>query len=442
MLGSIDDRLAAQAPVVMVSHIMQGGCLCENAPGLRVEFSNMEIAAVPAPRPQILVAATGDWTKDTLTVEGPSIGRIYQLLNHPERFHYVRFNFDHNYNQTSREAVYAWFDQWLLGAKEAAITEKPFQKEPDADLRAFAGNQLPDGAVALPQFLQSMRELHRRELHTLAPTDPDGLKRFQQVMLPAWRHTLQVDWPNTRAEVHADKLIACGEFSGAPVRINRPGEAGAILANYWAPPGILNSPSPTLVVMVSSDPAPESNAAPPESALPFLKRNMAALVLKQFSSNPSADPFKDYYTTYNRTELQEHVRDLLTICSAARSIEPRRQLAFRVTLCGAGHAGLWALLAAPAAQAVIADCDALDLSDESALLAPDLFCPGILALGGFEGVASLAAPHPLLLHHTGSNFPTSGLRSTYKASGLQGRTRIAAEKLAQTELAAWTSGAL
>ena len=50
MLGAVDDRLAAQAPVVMVSHTMQGGCLCENAPGLRVEYSNMEIAAAAAPR--------------------------------------------------------------------------------------------------------------------------------------------------------------------------------------------------------------------------------------------------------------------------------------------------------------------------------------------------------------------------------------------------------
>src|SRR5258705_5473653 len=47
----------------MVSHSMQGGCLCENAPGLRVDYSNMEIAAVPAPRPQIMIGCTRDWTK-------------------------------------------------------------------------------------------------------------------------------------------------------------------------------------------------------------------------------------------------------------------------------------------------------------------------------------------------------------------------------------------
>src|ERR1051325_3805965 len=45
MLGAVDDRLAAQAPICMVSHSMQGGCSCENVAGLRVDYSNMEIAA-------------------------------------------------------------------------------------------------------------------------------------------------------------------------------------------------------------------------------------------------------------------------------------------------------------------------------------------------------------------------------------------------------------
>jgi hypothetical protein len=440
MLGSIEDRLAAQAPVVMVSHIMQGGCLCENAPGLRVEYSNMEIAAAPAPRPQILVAATGDWTKDTLTVEGPSIAHVYELLNHSDRFHYVRFNFDHNYNQTSREAVYAWFGQWLLRAKDpGSITEKPFQKDPDSDLRVFPGNQLPDGAMPLPQFLQSMRDLHRRELRSLAPGTPDGLKRFQSVMLPAWRHTLQVDWPNIRAEVHTDKLILWGEFSGASLQIKRPEQESPILATYWAPPGILTAPSPELVVMVSPNKAPGSNAAPPEPAIPFLKKNLAVLIVNQSSSGQTPDVFKDFYTTYNRTELQEHVRDLLTICSATHSIDPRKPLAFRVTLAGSGRAGLWALLAAPAANAVIADCDTLDTSDEPALLAPDLFCPGILALGGFEGVAMLAASHPLLLHNAGSKFSTATLRSAYEGSGFMGKLRTASTKLTDADLADWAA---
>jgi len=442
MLGSVEDRLAAQAPVVMVSHIMQGGCLCENAPGLRVEYSNMEIAAAAAPRPQILVAATGDWTKDTLTVEGPSIAHIYQLLRQPDRFHYVRFNFDHNYNQTSREAVYEWFGKWLLRARDpSALKEQPFQKEPDADLRVFTGSELPDGALTLPHFLQSMRDLHRREFHSLGPSDPQGLKRFQAVMLPAWRHTLQVDWPNLQAQVHAGKPINAGDFTGLPLQINRPDQTSPIACTYWAPPGILEAASPQLVVLISADSSSggQTSAAPPESAVPFLKHKLGVLTVDGFSSGKTPDPFKDFYCTYNRTELQEHVRDLLTICSAAKAIEPRKTLSFRVTLCGSGRAGLWALLAAPAARAVIADCNGFDTSDESALLAPDLFCPGILALGGFEGVGMLAAPHPVLLHNTGTKFSTDALRTAYDASGVMGKMRIASGPLTVPDLADWAS---
>ncbi len=95
MLGAVDDRLAVQAPIVMVSHTMQGGCSCENAPGLRVEYSNMEIAAVPAPRPQILVAATGDWTTNTMEVEGPAIEGVYRQFGAADRLRYVRFDFRH-----------------------------------------------------------------------------------------------------------------------------------------------------------------------------------------------------------------------------------------------------------------------------------------------------------------------------------------------------------
>jgi hypothetical protein len=442
ILGAIDDRLAAQAPIVMVSHSMQGGCLCENAPGLRVEYSNMEIAAAAAPRPQILVAASGDWTKDTLTVEGPSIAQVYQLLHHKNRFHYTRFNFDHNYNQTSREAVYEWFGQWLLRAQDpSSLKEQPFKKEADADLRVFSGNQLADGAMALSQFIQSLRDLHRREWQALVPSDAAGLKRFQSMMLPAWRHTLQVDSPTAKPEVHAGTVTPRGEFSSFPIEITRAGQQTSILATYWAPAGIFKEPAPRVVVLVTPEGSPQSeNAAPPPmSALPLLKKGLAVLIVNRLSSGPTPDQFKDFYSTYNRTELQEHVRDLVTVCSAARSLDPRKKLSFRVALSGAGRAGLWALLAAPAADAVSADCDALDSTDESALLAPNLFCPGILALGGFEGAAMLAAPHPLLLHNSGSKFSTASLRSSYSASGIADAIQITPGRLNDQAIATWAA---
>ena len=189
MLGAIDNRLAAQAPVVMVSHTMQGGCLCENMPGLRVEFSNMEIAAAAAPRPQIMVGASGDWTKTMTNIEGPAVQHIYELFNAPEKLRFVRFDFPHNYNQTSREAVYQWFDKVLLSQPDAPVKELAFQKDPDQDLRVFPDGKLPPGALSQSDLIKYLVETRRARLQSLQPHDQasslDGSTR--KLMEPAWQ---------------------------------------------------------------------------------------------------------------------------------------------------------------------------------------------------------------------------------------------------------------
>ncbi|MBX6311856.1 MAG: acetylxylan esterase, partial [Isosphaeraceae bacterium] len=46
LLSAIDDRVTVAAPVVMVSDSFQGGCECENPPGLRLGTDNVEITAL------------------------------------------------------------------------------------------------------------------------------------------------------------------------------------------------------------------------------------------------------------------------------------------------------------------------------------------------------------------------------------------------------------
>ena len=115
MLTAVDDRIKVSAPVNMISAHMQGGCLCENAPNLRLDTSNIEIGALMAPKPLLLVSATGDWTKDTPKVEYPAIRSIYAHFDAEDKVHEVQIDADHNYNKDSREAVYAWFGKWFSG---------------------------------------------------------------------------------------------------------------------------------------------------------------------------------------------------------------------------------------------------------------------------------------------------------------------------------------
>jgi dienelactone hydrolase len=439
MLGAVDDRLAVQAPVVMVSHIMQGGCSCENAPGLRVEYSNMEIAATPAPRPQILVAATGDWTKDTPKVEGPAIAHIYDLFNAQRRFRYVQFDFGHNYNQTSREAVYEWFGQWLPRHPAAVpFKEPPCQKEPDADLRVFADGQLPPGALTQTEFIESLRRMHRAQWEESVPHDRPGLKRFEKLLLPAWQHTLQVDDIRQNAVTKSEKLATGGDFVAASVSVTRSGENVPILGSYWAPRDVLSKPK--LVVLVNPDPEnlqQESN--PGRTPEAFLRQGFAVLRINRFTSTEPSDQFENFYCTYNRTTVQSRVRDLLTICSAADRMDPRGPKSFRVVLVGAGEAGLWALLAAPGADAVAADVIGLDWSDEQALLAPRLFCPGLLTIGGFAGGAMLAPSHPLLLHDTGNKFATADLLAAYTAAGTVNQLKVENSRQDEDAIVRWVA---
>jgi Acetyl xylan esterase (AXE1) len=460
MLGAIDSRLAAQSPVVMVSHLMQGGCLCENSPGLRVEFSNMELAAAAAPRPQLLVSDTGDWTRETLTVEGPAIARIYQLLGAPGHLRYVRFDFGHNYNQTSREAVYGWLDHWLLGHPGVeAVKETPFQKPRDADLRVFPDDVLPPGAVSQGKLLEFLRRLHKAQWQGLVPRDKRGLKRLEQVLLPAWRRTLQLDMPERAPQPKWELRRPLAPAPGLPFRraelalktqwvadsdaAAAASGGGELHATYWAPPGILTNRTPKLVVLAADhSPVEAADGGSPlsDTASALLRHGLAVLQIERFSPVPTGDPFAHFFSTYNRTLLQQRVGDLVRICAAAPEVDPRRRLAWRVVLAGRGAAGVWSLLAAPAAHAAAADLAGLDLSREQSWLAPDLFCPGVLNIGGVSGAAMLSAPHPLWICSAQAPNDQEAIAATYAARGAQQWLRLSSSGLADDALAEWVAG--
>jgi hypothetical protein len=153
LLGAVDDRVAVAAPVNMISLHMQGGCLCENLPGLRLDLTNVEIAATIAPRPLLMISATGDWTNETLELEYPAMRRLYGLLDADDRVRAVRMNADHNYNKDSREAMYAWMARWLQHAPDApSRAEKDFAPDKATDLLVFYGRPLPEGAIT-PEVL-------------------------------------------------------------------------------------------------------------------------------------------------------------------------------------------------------------------------------------------------------------------------------------------------
>ena len=439
MLGAIDRRLAAQAPVVMVSHTMQGGCSCENAPGLRVDYSNMEIAAVPAPRPQILVAASGDWTKDTMTVEGPAIEKVYNLFDATDKFRYVRFDFNHNYNQTSREAVYEWFGRFLLHSPDrASLKEAPYTKEPDDDLRVFPRGKQPPDTVTAQALVTQVIAAARKNLADEKPTNKKTLADFKDEFAPAWRHTLKVTIPDTTPSAESAGDRNAGKISMARFTVAAP-------RGRTVPVTLLQvaaTRQPRIAVLVDhrgKSAFLAENGEPKGLAAVLLQRDVSVLVFDAFLTGDLANqalslqrkPFENFFTTYNRTDLQERVQDIVTACAFAKG------KGSKVVLVGQGRGGLWALLAAPAADAVIADVDGHDTTSDEALLAQDLFAPGLRRIGDFAGAATLAAPHPLCVYNTAERFQTQWLRDVYQAVGAQQEIKVETAALDDQKVADW-----
>ncbi len=143
LLCAVDPRVKVSAPVNMISCSMQGGCICENAPLIRIFASNMEIGALMAPRPMILVSATGDWTWATPRVEYPAIKSIYELYSMGGNVEAVQFQAEHNYNKDSREAVYRFFGKQFFPERDwSNFVEGNIEVPPESALRVFTDEQI------------------------------------------------------------------------------------------------------------------------------------------------------------------------------------------------------------------------------------------------------------------------------------------------------------
>ncbi len=366
LLAAVDERIAYAAPVNMVSAYMQGGSLCENAPGLRHGISNLDIAAAIAPRPMLIVSATGDWTSHAPTEEVPAIRRIYALYDAVDALSDQQFDAPHNYHQGSREAVYRFMNAQAFG-RTAPVEERGVRVEALADVQAWHGVARPATALGLDDLFASWRDAARRQAD--ATDDVDVLRRRLAAVTEAV-------WPE-RVE-HDERTGVLRRHAGAE----------NIRARYRHGSGI-----PLLAV--HEDGLEAGRAMPEVDAA--MRAGRPVLVIEAFQTGASRVPRNrdaQHFLTFNLSDDQARVQDVVTAIRWLSEAAARRgREAGTVEVTAAGHARYWAALAAVVApRGAVVLTQGLDgLAGDDETLARAAFVPGLQRVGGIGAVARVLA---------------------------------------------------
>ncbi len=360
LLTAVDERVKVSAPVNMVSAIMQGGCICENAPGLRVGTNNVEIAALMAPRPMLLVSATRDWTRNTPREEYPGIHRIYRLYGETDSLSMVQFEAEHNYDRRSREAVYWFFRRHLqTGPVSAPVVETEAPELTAEDL--LLGPQLvpPAGAVSRSELFAWWRENARRQTR---PMSHEELRLRLEYTIGARRPE--------RVEAILD---------GVSIALS--GHVQQRVPGIWLPGA---SGEAALVVHPEG-----ATVARKTAAVESLLRNGVSVLLLDVLQTGAARGERDhthrYFLTFNRSDDALRVQDILTGLVFLELFRPKS-----LRVVGLEEAGVWALFAAALwgrPVRVEADLGGFHGTDED--FRRCFFIPGIQRAGGLEAALRL-----------------------------------------------------
>lgn len=397
ILAALDERIRVAFPAVMVGTEMQGGCVCENAPHLRVGTSNIGISALVAPRALGMTGAD-DWTLHIEERGLPELKQVWSLYDRADLIEAKCFpQFGHNYNSFGRARMYTFFARHLeLGE---VLPERTFVAFPPAELSVYSAGEARPQELDAAGMLAWWREQIEASLESRRVHDRESLEAWKSDVSETLRVLLHTSLPSA-VEVRDRQELACEGGRAEALVLSRPGGEEAVRA-LWVEP---LSWSGTVRVIASSTPLREHMAPEAWQALRQEARASAtdALLLVDVlgvdgSLGPRFDDsrsgYEGYTTGYNRALIAERVHDLLTAIAHAHGAARSD----RVHLVGLDRAGPWTILAAALAEDSLSSLVANrswsfhELDDARH---PD-FLPGALRLRGMTGITAACAPLPI-----------------------------------------------
>ena len=360
LLSAVDDRVKVSAPVVMVSATFQGDDVCELAPQLRIGTNNLELAALMAPRPLILISSSRDWTKNTPKTEFPAIQSIYRLYGKAELVEYAQVQAKHNYNSTSRQAMYGFFNRHLKGDLGRGLVWREIRqlnlKPSDLLLEPDKGRVAGTEAAVFAQW------------RMLASQQTEGMAEESLVGLLS--SAVGAVWPE-----RVNALPA-----GERILLERDGSGERVPA-LWMP-----NIGSYVAVVVDDQGSEEARRrwARTESGLETPDALFVDVFQIGLAEEPRHRPRKDFLT-FHRSDDANRVQDILTALAfaAARQPEGLRLICTR-------KASAWCWLAAalsPIKFKLVVD----SLDTNGAMMRESaLMIPGLRKAGGFGAIQRVA----------------------------------------------------
>lgn len=407
MLAALDTRIKAAFPVVMVSTAMQGGCGCENACCLRLSTSNVEFAALIAPKP-LGMASADDWTRDFATDGYPQLQKLYALLGAPNAVAHANLTrFPHNYNCASRAAMYRWFDRHLCLNTGDQLQERDFTPVAAAEVSI---DDLP-GDIDRGFEVELMRridQMSRSQLKTLLPTDASTLARYQATVGNAIDVMLGLATAADASTTVAERSRETNDsITVRRILLRRSGQQVEL------PVVVLTPPEATTVTVVTAAEGAhavlDDDGQPTELSKRLLEVGSAVIgadLFAQGSLAPEARPLRMAPTVpdmrpvpsltygYNRTPVAHRACDLLDVLKAIDQLELGPRRVGLVIGPGAAPYGVPALAkirSAKLADTILVDTQGFRYASLKSWRDPR-FLPGAVKYGDIPGMLALAAP--------------------------------------------------
>jgi hypothetical protein len=443
ILAALDERVTAAFPAVMVSTAMQGGCVCENAPYLRVGTGNVELAGLIAPRPLGMTGAH-DWTVAIESKGLPELKALYRLFGAEDRVMANCFpQFPHNYNQVSREVMENWFDTQLKLGLPTPVHERPFEPVPPKELSVYDGQHpRPKDEVGADGVKKVLTEMSDKQMAALVPTDAAKLAEFRRVVGSALSVMIHDSLPASD-DVEATEVGPKDEQDGRMARkflLTRKDRHEAIPA-YG-----VRGPEHDGTVVIWVHPKGKASLFTDGKLVPeaqtILDHKSAIVAIDVFGTGElAATPavnaqYAGFTFGYNRPLVAERVHDILTAIAIAKG-HPQVQT---IHLIGWESAGPWVVMARALAGDVVTRT-AVDLDgfrfDAVKSNADPMMLPGAVKYGGLAAFAALCAPGELLMHNHRGTGTGRLVPDAYRAAGADGKLSREPLKLAGAKVVEW-----